>query len=100
MQTEFKAGQTVWIMLRDKPVETRIRAVKYVESLEIAKDAQTGKETELINSSCVYGTFADRHKPLTSDKIGSTSEELLHKLFGGKSADTNSPNPTREEEAV
>lgn len=82
MELEFKAGQEVWIMKNNQPVQTRIRAVKYVESLEVSRDAKTGKETEAINTSCVYGTMADVHNPVTSSKIGSTKEELLGKLFG------------------
>ena len=79
---EYSAGQEVFIMKNNQPVATRIRAVKYVESLEAAKDPKTGEVTERINTSCVYGTFADVHNPVTANNIGITKEDLLSKLFG------------------
>lgn len=91
MNLEFKAGQEVWIMKNNQPVSTRVRAVKYIEALEVSRDAKTGKETDNINVTCVYGTFADLHKPCTADQMGNTREELLQKSFG-KSANENGGN--------
>ena len=88
MHTEFKAGQEVWIMRNNQPVQTRIRAVKYVEALEISKDGKTGKETESTNVSCVYSTLAAPNNPIQGGKIGTTKDELVRKIFGSPETKT------------
>jgi hypothetical protein len=82
MQTEFKAGQSVWILKINQPVNTRIRAVKYVEALEISRDAKTGKETENINVSCIYSTLISPNDPMPGGKIGTSKDDLVKKIFG------------------
>lgn len=87
MELEFKAGQEVWIMKNNQPLATKIRAVRYTETLELSKDAKTGAVTENVNTNTAYGTFADPQKSCSADKIGSSKEELVSKIFGSTNAE-------------
>lgn len=103
MQTEYKAGQAVYIMRNNQPVQTRIRAVKYVEALEVSRDGKTGEETESVNSSCVYSTLLTPNDPLPGTMVGNSKEELLSKIFKTdepvvKSSDTKSKSVKAPEE--
>ncbi len=88
IQLEFEPGQSVEVLKNSQPMPTRIRAVRYEESLEIQRHPDTGIETEKVVGKVTYSTFADPNMSLPPSRIGKSRDDLIAKVFGsGKSAD-------------
>lgn len=87
VEIAFPAGTEVFVMHNNVPVQTKIRAVKYSESIEIVKAADTNDKTEHLKQSCTYSTVAGPNNPLTEAQIAETKEELIKKIFGAVQTD-------------
>lgn len=80
IEIEFPAGTEVVVMLNNNFVATKIRAVRYSESVEIRRDP-AGLQFEQVNTTLLYSTFASPNRALCAKDIALTKEELMQKKF-------------------
>jgi len=77
VNVEFPAGTSVFILNGNQPVQTKVRAAQWTNSMN-----SKGVESEKL----VYSTVINPNLSLTSDQLAATKEELMNKVFGNNVA--------------